>query len=89
MNYLLTLYIAGHTTRSQRAVENLKQILNDQTATEYELDIVDVLERPDLAEEKKILTTPVVIKKQPPPEQRVIGDFSDREKVLFGLNLQS
>lgn len=89
MNYVLTLYIAGYTTRSQRAVENLKQILNDQTATDYELDIIDVLERPDVAEEKKILTTPTVIKKQPPPEQRVIGDFSDREKVLFGLNLQS
>jgi circadian clock protein KaiB len=84
----LTLYISGGSPRAELAVANLRQICDHELRGQYELEVVDVLEEPERAEEAKILATPTLIKQLPPPLRRVIGDLSDKEKVLFGLALQ-
>lgn len=86
-NHLLKLYITGHTPRSERAISQLRQICETELAGQYELVIIDILERPQLAEDEKILATPTLIKVLPPPLRRVIGDLSDVDKVLLGLDL--
>lgn len=85
--YLLKLFITGQTIRSGRAVTNLRRILEKELGKEYELTIIDVLERPQAAEDEKILATPTLIKEFPPPVRRIIGDLSDTEQVLLGLEL--
>lgn len=86
--YLIKLYVAGQTWRSQRAIANLRQICENELAGEYDLVVIDVLERPQLAEDEKILATPTVVKELPTPIRRIIGDLSDSERVLLGLDLQ-
>lgn len=86
--YVLKLYVTGRTQRAQAAIDNLRRLCRDELADEYELEIIDVLEQPQLAEDEKILATPTLIKQLPPPLRRVIGDLSDRDKVLLGLNLE-
>ncbi|UMZ74475.1 circadian clock protein KaiB [Natranaerofaba carboxydovora] len=86
--YLLRLYVTGKTPRSQRAIANLRKICEEELDTKYEMEVVDVLERPQLAEDEKIMATPTLVKQLPPPLRRVIGDLSDREKVLLGLDLK-
>ena len=86
--YLLKLYITGKTATSEKAIQNLKEILkNPELAGQYELDVIDVLKHPQLAEDEKIMATPVLEKRLPPPVRRIIGDLSEREKVLLGLDL--
>jgi len=85
---LLKLYVTGQTPRSQQAIDNLRGILEGELAGRYELEIIDVLEKPQLAEDEKILATPTLIKELPPPLRRVIGDLSDRDQVLLGLDLK-
>jgi circadian clock protein KaiB len=86
--YLLKLYITGLTPRSERAIANLRRICEEELASQYEMVIIDILERPQLAEDEKILATPMLIKQLPPPLRRIIGDLSDAEKVILGLDLQ-
>ena len=83
----LRLYITGQTSKSQVAIANMRRICAEELNGEYELDIVDVLERPQLAENEKILATPTLIKDLPPPLRRLIGDLSNKEQVLLGLDL--
>ena len=85
--FLLKLFITGQTPRSQLAIENLHRICEEEFQNEYELVVIDVLQRPQLAEDDKILATPTVIKELPPPIRRIIGALSDKEKVLLGLDL--
>ena len=87
--YLLKLYITGKTQRSDRAISNLRRICDEELSGKYQIVVVDVLEQPQLAENEKILATPTLIKELPPPVRRVIGDLSDSEKVLMGLDIQS
>jgi circadian clock protein KaiB len=84
----LRLYVTGHTPNSERAVANMKRICKNELEGQFELTIIDVLERPQLAEDEKILATPTLIKALPPPLARVIGDLSNTEKVLIGLNME-
>jgi circadian clock protein KaiB len=86
--FLLKLYITGQTPKSERAIANLRRICEEELGSQYEMVVIDVLERPQLAEDEKILATPTLIKQLPPPLRRVIGDLSDTEKVLLGLDLQ-
>jgi circadian clock protein KaiB len=86
-NLSLRLYIAGHTTRSQCAIANLRRICEEHLGGRYDLDVIDVLERPDLAERDRILATPTLIKDLPPPCRRVVGDLADTDRVVAGLNL--
>jgi circadian clock protein KaiB len=86
--YLLRLFITGKTIKSEQCIANLQSICEKDLHGEYELEVIDVLERPQLAEDDKILATPTLIKKLPPPVRRLIGDLSDAEKVLLGLDLK-
>jgi len=83
----LRLYVIGKTPRSVKAIEDLKTILEDKFKDQYSLEIVDIFENPGLAEEDKILATPTVIKILPAPIRKIVGNLSDREKVLLGLDL--
>ncbi|ANB02182.1 circadian clock KaiB family protein [Ectothiorhodospira sp. BSL-9] len=87
--YLLRLYIAGMTPAARRAIENLDALMADMAGQEMDMqvEVVDILERPQLAEDERILATPVVVRKLPPPVRRVVGDLSERERVLVGLDI--
>ncbi len=85
--YILKLYVAGNTPNSMRALNTLSEILKKDFQGVYALKVIDVLKSPQLAEEDKILATPTLAKILPPPVRRIIGDLSDREKVLIGLDL--
>jgi len=84
---LLKLYITGQTSNSERAINNLNQILKEQLKGLYTLKVIDVLKKPQLAEEDKILATPALIRTLPTPVRKIIGDLADKEKVLIGLDL--
>jgi circadian clock protein KaiB len=71
------------------AITNLERICQQELAGQYELEIIDVLEHPQRAEDEKILATPTLIKQLPPPLRRVIGDLSDKSKVLLGLEVRA
>lgn len=86
--YLLKLYITGQTPRSLLAIANLKRICEESLGGRFELQILDILQLPEIAEEARILATPTVIKDLPPPARRIIGDLSDADKVLSGLELE-
>lgn len=86
-NFILKLYVTGNTPRAERAIENLRRICEVDLGGRYAMVVIDVLERPMLAEDEHILATPTLIKHLPPPLRRIIGDLSDTEKVLLGLNL--
>lgn len=88
LTYLLKLYVLGRTSKSERAISNLREICEQQLGGAYELQIIDVRENPQVAEDEKILATPTLIKQLPPPLRRVIGDLSDKDKVLLGLEVQ-
>lgn len=85
--YVLKLYVAGNTPNSVRALKTLNNILEEEFQGVYALKVIDVLKNPQLAEEDKILATPTLTKILPPPVRKIIGDLSDREKVLIGLDL--
>ena len=85
--YRLRLYVTGRTQRSQLAIENLRSICREDLGGKYQAEVIDVLEHPNLAEDEKIMATPTLIKALPPPLRRIIGDLSNKEKVLLGLDL--
>jgi len=85
--YILKLYVAGNTPNSIRALKMLNNILEKEFQGVYALKVIDVLKNPQLAEEDKILATPTLSKILPSPVRRIIGDLSDRERVLIGLDL--
>lgn len=85
--YILKLYVTGSTPNSERAIANLQRISAEDLDARYQIIVIDVLEDPQLAEDDRILATPTLIKALPPPLRRVIGDLSDTEKVLLGLDL--
>lgn len=86
--YVLRLYVSGSSPRAQLAIDNLRRICEQELRGQYALEIIDVLENPQIAEDEKILATPTLIKQLPPPLRRVIGDLSDKEKVLLGLEVR-
>jgi len=86
--YSLRLYIAGHTAKSMMAVANLKEICEKHLAGRYNIDVVDLLVSPQLAEGDQILAVPTLVRRLPPPLKRIIGTLSDEEKVLVGLDLR-
>lgn len=85
--YILKLYITGQTHRSNKAMSNLKEICEKELDNRFEIKIIDVLQEPDLAESEKIFVTPTLIKEIPLPIRRIIGDLSDKDKVLMGLDI--
>src|SRR4051812_31132773 len=85
--FVFKLFVMGQSPRSQRAVANLRRLCEDELRDTYDLDVIDVLERPQAAEDARILATPTLVKELPLPARRVIGDLSDPEQVLLGLDL--
>jgi circadian clock protein KaiB len=85
--FLLKLYITGTSARAEIAIANLKRICEEDLGGAYQLEIIDVLEHPEAAETDRIVATPTLVKQLPPPLRRVIGDLSDRDKVLLGLEV--
>ena len=86
-DFILRLYVTGQSQRSLRAIDNIQRICTEELMGQYELSVIDVLERPQLAEDEKILATPTLVKALPAPLRRVIGDLSDTAKVIVGLDL--
>lgn len=85
--YVLRLFVTGSTSRSQRAIVNMRKICEEKLAGQYDLEIVDVYENPEATQEFQVIATPTLVKVLPEPLRRIIGDLSDRERVLAGLNL--
>ena len=81
------MYVTGTSPRAERAISNLQRICEQDLRGQYQLEIIDVLEHPQRAEDDRILATPTLIKQLPPPLRRVIGDLSDKGKVLLGLEV--
>ena len=86
--YVLRLYITGTTNRSMQAITNLKRICEKYLEGRYELEVIDLYKEPALAKDDQIIAAPTLIKQLPLPFRRIIGDMSNKEKVLFGLDLQ-
>jgi circadian clock protein KaiB len=86
--YLLRLYISGITNRSVIAITNLKKICEEYLEGRYELEVIDLYKNPKLAKDEQIIAAPTLIKKLPLPFRRIIGDMSNKEKVLIGLDLR-
>ena len=86
--YVLRLYVAGQTPKSVLAFTNLKQICEDHLQGRYEIEIIDLLENPQLAHGDQILAVPTLVRRLPEPIKKIIGDLSNTERVLVGLDLQ-
>ena len=86
--YVLRLYVTGTTNRSVLALTNLKKICEEYIGGRYELEVIDLYQMPGLAIDEQIIAAPTLIKKLPLPFRRIIGDMSDKEKVLLGLDLK-
>ena len=86
--YVLRLYVAGQTPKSVHAITNLKKICEENLKGHYELEVIDLYQQPKLAHGEQIIAVPTLIKKLPLPLRRVIGDMSDTERVLVGLDLR-
>ena len=84
----LRLYVAGQTPKSLLAFTNLKQICEDHLQGRYEIEIVDLIENPQLARGDQILALPTLVRRLPEPIKKIIGDLSNKERVLVGLDLQ-
>ena len=85
--YILRLYITGLTARSSRAVDNLRAICDEYLDGRYDLEVIDIYQQPALTKGEQIIAAPTLIKKLPLPIRRIIGDMSNREGVLLGLDL--
>lgn len=86
--YNLRLYVAGQTPKSLTAIANLKRICEDHLAGRYSIEVIDLLVNPQLAEGDQIVALPTLVRRLPPPLKRVIGNLSDTERVLVGLDIR-
>jgi circadian clock protein KaiB len=86
--YVLRLYVTGATARSRRAIVNINAICREHLQGKYDLEVIDIHQKPALAKDEQIVAAPTLIKQLPLPLRRIIGDLSDRESVLFGLDLK-
>jgi len=86
--YMLRLYVTGSTPQSTRAIQNIKKICDEYLKGRYELDVVDLYKNPGLAKGEQIIAAPTLIKKLPLPLRRIIGDLSNTDRVLIGLDLR-
>lgn len=84
----LRLYVTGSTLLSDRAIENVEWFLREELGSGYTVEVIDVLERPDLAEEDGIFATPTLVRRSPAPPVKLIGDLSDHELLLSSLRVE-
>jgi circadian clock protein KaiB len=87
--FVLRLYIAGQTPRSLTALANLRKLCDDHLSGRFELEVIDLLLQPQRARTDQILAIPTLVRSLPTPIARIIGDLSDTDQVLLGLNIQT
>lgn len=88
INYELRLYVAGKTAKSVTALANLKKYCEEHLKGQYVIEVIDLLVKPQLAEGDQIFAIPTLVRKVPEPIRKIIGDLSNEEKVLVGLNIR-
>ena len=86
--FQLRLFVTGSTPRSQQAIQNIRHICEEYLTGQYELEVIDVSQYPEQARKYQILAVPTLLKELPSPLRKVVGDLSEKEKVLEGLNIQ-
>jgi circadian clock protein KaiB len=86
--YLLRLYVTGATSRSAKAIANIKMLCERLVPGEYRLEVVDIYQQPELARDAQLVAAPTLLKSLPPPERRLVGDLSDEARVIAGLGLR-
>ena len=86
--YVLRLYVTGMTPRSARAIASIRTLCEEHLQGHYSLQVVDIYQHPQLTRQEQIIAAPTLIKQLPLPLRRMVGDLSDRERVLFGLDLR-
>lgn len=87
--YILRLYVAGQTPKSALALMNLNRLCEEHLAGRYSIEVIDLVEQPQLAAGDQILAVPTLVRRLPPPLKRIIGTLSDTERVLVGLDLKA
>ena len=87
-HYLLKLYVSGMTPNSQRAIENVQKICEEHLQGRFELEIIDIYQQPIFAKDGQIVAVPTLVKELPPPLRKFIGDLSQTERILAGLDLR-
>ena len=87
--YVLCLYVAGETPKSLSALDNLERICRDHLDGSYSIKVIDLLKNPKLARDHQILALPTLVRRLPPPIRKIIGDLSNTERVLVGLDVKS
>ncbi len=86
-HYVLRLYVTGSTLRSAKAIETIRALCDDYLAGHYDLTVVDIYQQPTAAQDDQIIAAPTLVKSEPLPHKRLIGDLSDRDRILVGLDL--
>jgi circadian clock protein KaiB len=87
--YLLRLYVTGQTPRSLRSVENLRALCDKHLQGNFDLEVIDIYQQPAMAAAGQIIAAPTLIKSMPLPLRRLVGDFSDQQRVILGLDIES
>ena len=87
-HYIMRLYVAGMTPRSRSAIENIRQICDEHCRGGYDLEVIDIYQQPERAREAQVIAAPTLVKKLPLPLRKLIGDMSDEERVLVGLDIR-
>jgi circadian clock protein KaiB len=86
--YVLRLYVAGTSSRSARAIQNARDICEENLKGRYSLEVIDIFQQPKLAKDEQIIAVPTLLKKLPMPIRRLVGDLSNRDGLLIGLDLK-
>jgi circadian clock protein KaiB len=86
--YILKLYITGMTPRSQQALRNIEKVCREYLANRFELQVIDIYQQPTLAKDDQIIAVPTLVKKLPAPLRKLIGDLSQEDKIILGLDLK-
>jgi circadian clock protein KaiB len=86
--WILRLYVAGHSARSAAALRNLEEICEEHLAGRYRIEVIDLLKQPQLARGDQIVAVPTLVRHLPPPMKKIIGDLSNADRVLVGLDLR-
>jgi circadian clock protein KaiB len=86
--YVLRLYVTGLTPRSTKAIQNIRKTCEENLKGRYELEVVDIYQQPEFAKKEQIVAAPTLIKKLPLPLRKIIGDMSDKERILAGLDIK-
>lgn len=86
--WILRLYVAGNTTRGSSALRNLEEVCEEHLSGRYKIEVVDLLKQPQLARGDQIVALPTLVRRLPPPMKKIIGDLSNQERLLVGLDLR-